>query len=98
LREFHETGKPIGAICIAPAILALTFSDQEFELTLGERGEASAEIEKLGHRHIVTQPHEIHIDRQNKTVTTPAYMYDQAPLHEIFTGIQKLVNEVVQMA
>lgn len=97
LRKLHGAGKPIGAVCIAPAILALSFPDQKLELTLGAQGEAAQEIEKLGHRHIETQPNEAHVDRTHKVVTTPAYMYDQAPLHEIFTGIQKLVNEVITL-
>jgi enhancing lycopene biosynthesis protein 2 len=97
LQNFYTAQKPIGAICIAPALVALAFRGKGFELTLGEEGEASSEIEKLGHRHIVKRANECHVDSNHKIVTTPAYMYDNAPLHEIFTGIQKLVQEVVSL-
>jgi enhancing lycopene biosynthesis protein 2 len=98
LAKMYEAKKPIGAICIAPAMVALAFKGKGIELTLGAKCEASDEIEKLGHKHVVTKANECHIDSTHRVVTTPAYMYDSAPLHEIFTGIQKLVGEVVRMA
>lgn len=94
LQEFHAAGKPIGAVCIAPALVALAFPKQGFELTLGAKGEASAELEKLGHRHVEKKPNEWHCDRKHRIVTTPAYMYDGAPLREIFAGVHGLVKEV----
>lgn len=96
LESFHSNRKPIGAVCIAPAILALAFTGQGFELSVGEACEASREIETLGHKHVVTRPDECHFDSRNNVATTPAYMYDGAPLHEIFEGIRKLVAQVVQ--
>ncbi len=97
LEKFHSSQKPIGAICIAPMILALAFPDRRFELTVGPKSEAADTIEKLGHRHIECRANESHVDVAHKIITTPAYMIDEAPLHEIFTGIQHLVGEVVSM-
>lgn len=98
LQEFYAKKKPIGAICIAPAIVALTFKGENFELTVGEKGEAAMEIEKLGHQAVVCEADEAHVDSVHRIVTTPAYMYDSAPLHKIFEGIRKLVHEVVRLA
>lgn len=98
LHQFYEAKKPIGAICIAPAVLALAFPEKKIELTVGAPGDASIEIEKLGHTHVARKAHEIHVDRAHRIVTTPAYMYDDAPLHEVFEGIQSLVEEVVSLA
>jgi enhancing lycopene biosynthesis protein 2 len=98
LEKMNQSKKPIGAICIAPAIVALAFAGKKFELTLGESGEAAGEIEKLGHQHVVCPAHDCHVDRVHRVVTTPAYMYDDAVLADIFTGIQKLVGEVVALA
>jgi enhancing lycopene biosynthesis protein 2 len=89
--------KPMGFICIAPTIAALAFKGAGLELTLGARSEAALEIEKLGHKHIECQADECHVDRKHNIVSTPAYMCDDAPLHEIFTGIKKLVEEVVRL-
>jgi enhancing lycopene biosynthesis protein 2 len=98
IHGFHQSGKPIGAVCIAPAILALAFAGKGIELTLGEEGEAAVEIRKLGQKHIVKKPSEWHLDKPNKIATTPAYMYDSAPLHEIFRGIRGMVGEVCRLA
>lgn len=98
IQMFWEAKKPIGAICISPALVALALREIKLELTLGVKSEASAEIEKLGHRHFECNAYQIHIDEKNKIVTTPAYMLDQAPLHEIFQGIESLVQAVVQRA
>jgi enhancing lycopene biosynthesis protein 2 len=97
LQGFHAAGKPIGAVCIAPAVVALAFPKKGFELTVGEACEASQEIEKLGHRHFVTKAKEWHTDTKNKIVSTPAYMFDTAPLHEIFEGIRGLVRDVLKL-
>lgn len=98
LETFHAANKPIGAVCIAPVIVALTFKGKGFDLTLGEHGEAAQEVEKLGHRHHVCAANEAHVDRTHRIVTTPAYMYGDAALHDVFTGIQRLVREVVKLA
>lgn len=98
LEQLKARRKPIGAVCIAPAVLALAFKDSKLELTVGGDSEAAQELAKLGHRHIVCAADECHVDRENRIITTPAYMHDQAPLHEIFSGIQKAVAEVVKLA
>ncbi len=97
IKSMLDAGKPVGAACIAPAVVAVAAKGNALELTVGAQGEEAQEIEKLGHKHVVTKPHEVHIDRNNNVVTTPAYMYDDAPLHEIFEGIRKMVDEVIKM-
>lgn len=97
LENMHTHKKPIGAICIAPAIVGLALKNKNIKLTLGAQGEASQEIEKLGHRHQVCAADECVIDEAHRILSTPAYMHDQAPLHQIFEGIRKLVAELVTM-
>lgn len=96
VREMADLKKPIGAVCIAPALVGLCFPDRGLELTLGAVGEASQELEKLGHRHFATGANECHVDRTNRIVSTPAYMIEDAPLYTIFVGIQKMVQELVR--
>ena len=98
LEAFYAEKKPIGAVCIAPAIVALAFPQKNFNLTVGACGEVAQSIEKLGHKHSVTRTNECCIDESNKIYTTPAYMYDDANLSDIFEGIRKLVSEVVLKA
>jgi len=97
ITRMHADGRPIGAICIAPALIGLALKGKKLELTLGADGNEAEEMRKLGHTYFVTKPNEIHIDVKNKIVTTPAYMYDDAPINEVFEGIKKLADEVVAM-
>jgi len=97
IQGMHADGRPIGAICIAPALIGIALKGEGIEMTLGSEGGAADELRKLGHKHIVTKPSEIHIDAKHKIVTTPAYMYNDAPIDEVFIGIEKLVEAVVRM-
>jgi enhancing lycopene biosynthesis protein 2 len=98
IQDMVKAHKPIGAACIAPAVIALAMKGSPLELSVGASGEESREIEKLGHKHFVTKANQIHRDRIHNVITTPAYMYDDAPLHEVFEGIKKMVDAVVAMA
>lgn len=98
LESMYSLKKPIGAVCIAPAIVALALKNKGIELTVGASSEAAQEIERTGNRHQVCPPDNCHVDSVHKVVTTPAYMYDDAKLHSIFTGIQKMVEAILQIA
>lgn len=98
ITEFHAQSKPIGAICIAPVLIALTLGKLSVELTVGENGETAAEIAKTGAQHTVCPVTDYISDRDNKVLSTPAYMYDKASSFEVFTGIRKMIRELVEMA
>lgn len=97
LEQMHAQKKPIGAVCIAPAIVALALKGKGVSLTLGAASETAQEIEKLGQKHVVCLPQNCVVDEAHLVVSSPAYMYDDAPLHQIFEGIGKLVNETVRL-
>jgi enhancing lycopene biosynthesis protein 2 len=96
LEEFYKAQKPIGAVCIAPAALAMALPGKQFEMTVGGPSETAQEIEKLGHKHVATEASQCHVDKKNKVVTTAAYMCE-APLHEIFEGVRKLTEEMIKL-
>lgn len=98
LSDFREAQKPIGAVCIAPVLVALALKGHALELTLGRECDASRAIEALGHRHVVTRVTECHVDRKSRIVSTPAYMYDEARLDELFEGVRQLVSAVVELS
>lgn len=98
IREFHDQSKPIGAICIAPALVAKVLGDKEVTVTIGSDKETAEEIEKTGAVHETCEVTDYITDRANKVVTTPAYMYDDARACEVFTGVNGLVKELVEMA
>ena len=94
---FFQMKKPIGAICIAPAILALALKGKKIQLTVGQSGETSQELEKLGHSHVSTQVSEAYVDKTHRIVTTGAYMFGTAKIHEVFHGIKNCVSEVLRL-
>ena len=98
LTVMRETGKPIGTACMASTVIALQSKGEPLELAVGPVSDVSTEIEGLGHTNVVVRPNEIHVDRKHRIVSTPALMYENAPLHEVFEGIKKMVDEVVAMA
>ena len=99
VRGFFDAKKPVGAICIAPALLALALHqvDDSATLTLGNDAGVAAAMGQLGQQHQNTpNAREIVIDDAHKLVTTPAYMFDDARLSDVFVGIERCVAEVLK--
>jgi len=94
INEFHTAGKPIGAVCISPALLALTLG--KGTLTIGSDPGTASALESLGSTHQVCDVKEAVIDSNNRLVTAPAYM-ENAKVHEVAEGIEKAVNAVLDL-
>jgi enhancing lycopene biosynthesis protein 2 len=97
LKEMAAAGKPIGAICIAPALIAATLGRQYApKLTIGNDAATAAEIGKTGSTHINCPVTEFTVDTEHKIVSTPAYML-AGRISEAAAGIEKLVREVIKL-
>jgi enhancing lycopene biosynthesis protein 2 len=98
VRAFFDAKKPVGAICIAPALVALALSGKaSANLTLGNDKGCAEAVTKLGQHHQDTPDSRgIVIDEGCKLVTTPAYMFDDARLSDVWTGIERCVAEVLK--
>lgn len=94
LEAMHAAGKPIGAICIAPAVLALALGRFHPELTIGDDPATAQALEAAGARHVIRAVDEIHVDATNNLVSTPAYMLGPG-IADIAKGIGKLVETVL---
>ena len=96
--SMNKAGKPIGAMCIAPALLAKVFegSDIKPTLTIGTDKQTAEAIEKIGAIHNDCSVDDIIVDYDNRIVTTPAYMLAKG-ISEAGTGIERLVEEVLAM-
>ena len=89
-----KAGKPIGALCISPAIMARVLEGAE--LTIGnDKGTAEA-IEKMGATHKITTHGEVVADESFKLVTTPCYMLD-ATILNIADGANNVVKTMMGM-
>jgi len=89
-----EASIPIGAICIAPALIAKILPGAE--VTIGKDSETIKTIEKMGGTHHKTNHGEVTIDEKYKLVTSPCYMLDAHILH-IAEGTQNVVDELINL-
>lgn len=97
VRGVHAAGKPVGAICIAPALLAKLLGDERPRLTIGTDAETASALEAMGACHVSCSVENTVVDTDRKLVTTPAYMLARS-IAEAAAGIEKLVAEVLAMA
>jgi len=94
IRATHSVGKPIGAMCIAPMLIAYVIKG--VELTLGGKSGASDAAEIHGAIHEITTHGEVTIDKKNKIVTTPCYMLD-ATIAQVAEGAENIVDELIKL-
>jgi enhancing lycopene biosynthesis protein 2 len=98
LQEMNKKKKPIGALCIAPVLIARLFgSELSPELTIGTDTGTAAALEKMGARHVNANTDEIVVDVRNRIVTTPCYMTAQS-IKDIGAGAEKLVAKILELA
>jgi len=97
VKEMHRAKKPLGFICIAPAMAAKILGSYQPKLTIGSDAGTAQAIEKMGGKHIVCKVDEVAVDEVNKIVSTPAYMLGPSIAH-VAKGIEKCVEEVLKMA
>ena len=93
-----DAGKPVGVICIAPAMAAKALEGflSGAELTIGNDTGTAAEMEKLGCFHTECSVHDYITDEKNKIVSTPAYMLGPR-ISDVEKGINGLVEKVLSM-
>ena len=95
-RNIQAAGKPVGLICIAPAMTPLLFGEGAL-CTIGNDADTAAAIVRMGGQHQMCDSGNIVIDEQRKIVTTPAYML-AGSISEAAAGINKLVAKVLQLS
>lgn len=89
----HKAKKPIGAMCIAPVILARLFSG--ISLTTGQDPASGGFIERSGNKSVPTNHAEVIANHDQKIFTTPCYMLD-ASISEIYSGTSNLVKWMME--
>jgi enhancing lycopene biosynthesis protein 2 len=92
--ETHAAGKPLGALCIAPVILAKILD--KVELTVGTDPKTISDIKTMGGIHSNTGHGEVVVDKKNKIVTSPCYMLD-ASISDIADGADATVKAIMSL-
>jgi len=94
IKEMARAGKPMGALCISPVILARVLGD--VEITVGDDPATIKAVESMGARHHVTRHGEIVIDKKYKLVTSPCYMLN-ADISQVGKGVDAVVKALLEL-
>jgi len=89
-----RAGKPVGALCISPVIIAKVLG--KVKITIGDDEGTASAIESLGATHVRTSHGEVVIDPDYKIVTTPCYMLD-ATIDQIAEGADNVIKAMVNL-
>ncbi len=89
----YEAKKPIGALCIAPVILAKLIPN--VNVTSGNDPVATENILKMGARHTPTKAGEYVFDKENNVYSTPCYMLPDARIGEVYSGVYAMIKAIV---
>jgi enhancing lycopene biosynthesis protein 2 len=92
--ETHQAGKPIGALCISPVMIAKLIPGAR--LTIGQDKATAEAINTLGGKHVETDHTGVAVDEQLKIVTTPCYMLD-SNIVQIAEGAENLMKALLKM-
>ena len=96
--EVHSAEKPIGVICISPAMMGKVMEKmgEKVSLTIGNDEQTANDLTTMGAKHVTCPVQEIVVDKDKKVVSTPAYML-AGRISEAADGIEKLVKEVIDL-
>ena len=98
IEDMFNAHKPIGAICIAPTLIARVLGkEHHIKVTIGTDQGTAKQIEEMGAVHVNCAVDDIVVDEENKIVTTPAYML-ATRISEVATGVEKLAKKVLELA
>ena len=96
IRKCWEDKVVIGAMCIAPVLIALVLADKHVKFTLGAGGDTARKLEELGAIHEEVGVSDVCIDRDNLVCSTPAYMLATNML-DVCQGAQNMVGAICQL-
>jgi enhancing lycopene biosynthesis protein 2 len=94
VRDTHKAGKPIGALCIAPALISKILGN--IEVTIGQDKGTAEALNAMGATHKNTKHGEVTIDVKNKIFTTPCYMLDST-IKQIHEGAFNLIKAIIEL-
>ncbi len=93
-----EYKKPLGAVCIAPMLVSKICENigVSASLTIGTNENTAKDVQEMGNTHKACQVKEFYVDKENKIVSTPAYMLGQR-ISEVAIGIDKAVEALIDL-
>lgn len=96
LEESYDEGIVIGAMCIAPTVIARVLGKHHVKLTIGNDTKVAAGLKKMGAEHENKAATEVCVDEEHKIVTTPCYMLANS-IKQVAEGTHNLVEAVLDL-
>lgn len=93
VKEMLAAKKPIGALCISPAVIAKIIGD--VRVTIGQEEDTAKTIEAMGATHVTTDHGDVVIDDDKLVFTTPCYMLE-ADITQIWDGAFNIVEAMLK--
>jgi enhancing lycopene biosynthesis protein 2 len=96
--DMLESGKPLGALCIAPVVLARVLGARGLpvEVTVGSDSGVAGAIAAMGARHVDCPVDRAVVDTRYRVATAPAYMLASG-IHEVYKSAGALVDAIVKL-
>lgn len=92
IQEAYIQKKPIGALCIAPVVIAVVLKD--ITVTIGNDEKTIKDLQTIGAQHVATSPTEVIIDKNHRIFTTPCYMLAKN-IKEVAEGAENLIRTIL---
>ena len=93
IKSMAAAAKPIGALCIAPALIARVLG-HGVSLTIGDDAGTAQAVEAMGAKHSNTAAGQVVVDQAAKLVTSPCYMLDSS-ISQIADGAENTVKALL---
>ena len=95
IKAMAAAAKPIGALCIAPALMAKVLG-HGVALTIGDDAGTAEAVEAMGAKHSNTAAGQVVVDQAAKLVTSPCYMLDSS-ISQIAEGAENTVKALISL-
>jgi enhancing lycopene biosynthesis protein 2 len=97
VRAMHAARKPLAFLCTAPVVAARALGDARPTLTIGADAAMAADLEAMGAAHHGAGVRDVVVDRDNKLVSSPAYMVGTR-IADVADGIDRAIRALLELA
>ena len=94
--QSYDKGVVIGAMCIAPVLIAKVLGSKGVHVTIGNDKNVEAAIVRTGAVMEEKNVTEVCVDEKNRIVTTPAYMLAHS-IKEVCEGADNMIKAMVSL-
>ncbi|MBQ7659779.1 MAG: isoprenoid biosynthesis glyoxalase ElbB [Alphaproteobacteria bacterium] len=94
--ESLKEGVVIGAMCIAPVVIAKVLGSKGVHVTIGNDEGVAMAVEKTGAVHETRGATEVCVDKNLKVVTTPAYMLAKS-IRQVCEGADNMIKAMIDL-